>query len=226
MKRNGFLLAMLLLLISAPAFAQEPGWEIPPFLGWKTGGNLELTPNGSFTGQIHANDGFMAGLAIGVEPRPDFTFEARYHYMHSGIFFKPATAGANTDIADMVIHQAMGDFLFSKPGRSENTWPYFLIGLGANIFDPGQTKGVLGPPKNLSTQTKFTWSLGLGVKKMMGNGSSGVRLETRYNPTYINSTSTGYWCDPFYGCYTTADAHYFDQWEFSLGFVKKLGYHR
>lgn len=224
MKRNGFLLAMLLLLISVPAFAQQPGWEITPFLGWKTGGNLELTPPNTFTGEIHANDGFMGGLAIGVEPRPDFTFEARYHYMHSGIFFQPTGAGSNVDIADMVIHQAMGDFLFSKPGRSENTWPYFLIGLGANIFDPGSPK-LAGPnAANLNTHTKFTWSLGLGVKKMVGNGSSGVRLETRYNPTYINSTSTGYWCDPFYGCYTTADAHYFDQWEFSLGFVKKLGY--
>src|SRR5262249_45941047 len=186
-----------------------------PFIGWKTGGNLELVPD-NFAGQVHANDGFMGGLAIGVEPRPDFTFEARYHYMDSGVFIQPTGGGPDVNKFNMVIHQAMGDFLFSKPGRTENVWPYFLLGLGANIFDPSG---------NRSTVTKFTWSLGLGVKKMMGSGSTGVRLETRYNPTYINSTQTGYWCDPFYGCYATADAHYFDQWEFSLGIVKKLGYH-
>ncbi|HEV8481318.1 MAG TPA: outer membrane beta-barrel protein [Candidatus Eisenbacteria bacterium] len=221
MKRNGLLLAMLLLLVSAPAFAQ--GWEISPFLGWKTGGNLELTPDGAFTGQVHAKDGFIAGLNLGVDPRPDFAFEAHYHYMDSGIFFQPAGGGPNNDIADMVIHQIMGDFLFSKPGRSESTFPFFLIGLGANIFDPGETNGSLGAPRKLSSQTKFTWSLGVGVKKYTHSGS-GARLDIRYNPTYINSTQTGYWCDPYYGCYTTADAHYFDQWEFSLGFVKKLGY--
>jgi len=223
MKRNGLLLAMLLLLVSVPAFAQGT-WEITPFIGWKTGGNLELTPeNGA--GQIHANDGFMGGLALGIDPRPDFTFEVRYHYMDSGIFFQPRNGSGDVDIANMAIHQVMGDFLFSKPGRTENTFPYFLLGLGANIFDPGSTNGSLGTPRNLSTETKFTWSLGVGVKKYNHSGS-GARLDIRYNPTYINSTQTGYWCDPFYGCYATADAHYFDQWEFSLGFVKKLGYHR
>jgi outer membrane protein with beta-barrel domain len=221
MKRNGLLLALVLLTVSAPAFAQ--GWEITPFVGWKTGGNLELTSQ-TVLGEIHANDGFMGGIAIGIDPRPDFTFEARYHYMDSGIFVRPAT-GADVDVANMVIHQIMGDFLFSKPGRTENTFPYFLIGLGANIFDPGSTNGALGAPVALRSQTKFTWSLGVGVKKFNQSGS-GARLDIRYNPTYINSTQTGYWCDPFYGCYTTADAHYFDQWEFSLGFVKKLGYNR
>ena len=124
-----------------------------------------------------------------------------------------------------VEHQIMGDFLFSKPGRTENTFPYFLIGLGANIFDPGSTNPALGTSVSLRSQTKFTWSLGVGVKKFNHSGS-GARLDIRYNPTYISSTQTGYWCDPFYGCYTTADAHYFDQWEFSLGFVKKMGHYR
>src|SRR5262249_22687403 len=153
-------------------------------------------------------------------PRPDFTFEARYHYMDSGIFFHPRYGNGLVRIAKMAIHQGKGAFLFAKPGRTQKTLPHFQHGPRPEILRPAATNGSLAAPRTLSTETKFTWSLDVGVKKYNHSGS-GARLDIRYNPTCINSTQTGYWCDPFYGCYATADAHYFDQWEFSLGFVKK-----
>ena len=30
----------------------------------------------------------------------------------------------------------------------------------------------------------------------------GIRLETRWTPTYIKTDPEGYWCDPYWGCYT------------------------
>ena len=33
----------------------------------------------------------------------------------------------------------------------------------------------------------------------------GLKATARWTPTYIKSTSAGYWCDPFYGCWLLAD---------------------
>ena len=41
----------------------------------------------------------------------------------------------------------------------------------------------------------------------------GIRLEGRWTPTYIKSDATGWWCDPYWGCYVTGDAQYSNQFE-------------
>ena len=47
----------------------------------------------------------------------------------------------------------------------------------------------------------------------------GIRLEGRWTPTYIKSDATGWWCDPYWGCYVTENAQYSNQFELSGGIV-------
>ena len=47
----------------------------------------------------------------------------------------------------------------------------------------------------------------------------GIRLEGRWTPTYIKSDPEGYWCDPYWGCYTVAEAEFSNQFELSGGII-------
>jgi hypothetical protein len=49
-----------------------------------------------------------------------------------------------------------------------------------------------------------------------------LKIQAKYNPTYLNDDWGGTWCDPFY-CYQVADPDYLDQGEFSAGLMYKLG---
>ncbi len=45
----------------------------------------------------------------------------------------------------------------------------------------------------------------------------GLRLEGRWTPTYITTTTAGWWCDPYWGCYLVGDSKYSHQFELNAG---------
>ena len=45
----------------------------------------------------------------------------------------------------------------------------------------------------------------------------GLKLTARWTPTYIKSSASGYWCDPFYGCWVLGDPDYSHQFDISGG---------
>ena len=53
--------------------------------------------------------------------------------------------------------------------------------------------------------------------KVYGGGHVGGRFGLLFTPTYIKSESSGYWCDPYWGCYLVGDAKYSNQFEFNGG---------
>ena len=92
--------------------------------------------------------------------------------------------------------------------------PYFLGGLGATQY--GSLTHRLRATSAARPSSRRTWALGL---KMFPSPKFGIRLETRWTPTYIKSDPEGYWCDPYWGCYTVADAEYSNQFELSGGII-------
>ena len=70
-------------------------------------------------------------------------------------------------------------------------------------------------------QTKFSTTWGLGVKLFPARGL-GLRLGARWTPTYIKSDATGWWCDPWYGCYVVGKAQYSNQFELSGGLLLRF----
>jgi len=207
-------LAALTLLALPVSQAAAGVWEVSPFARYTTAAKFDFTSSiPELAGyEINADDGFAFGAGIGYMTSPGFMFEAEYNYFGTDVTARPGITGIGTDIGDLTIHKIRGNFLFSGAYSESNTTPYFLLGMGAGIFDL----------KGAGSETKFSWQLGAGVKHMTSE-TMGIRLQAAYAPTYLNDSYGGYWCDPWYGCYTVPDPHYLDQWEFSAGIVKRFG---
>jgi hypothetical protein len=92
--------------------------------------------------------------------------------------------------------------------------PYVLGGLGATQY--GGLDTAVGTTSG-ETQFSSTWAAGLKI--FPGGGNFGIRLEGRWTPTYIKSDPEGYWCDPYWGCYTVADDEFSNQFELSGGII-------
>ena len=98
------------------------------------------------------------------------------------------------------------------PGTgSDRVSPFVSFSLGVTVFNPA----------GLGSEDKFSFSLGGGVKYFLGE-RVGLRLQLRWTPTYVNSTSEGVFCNPFGFCYVVQDAHYVNQTEASAGLIIKF----
>ena len=69
------------------------------------------------------------------------------------------------------------------------------------------------------TQFSSTWAAGL---KLFPSKNFGIRLEARWTPTYIKTDPAGYWCDPYWGCYTVGEAEFSNQFELSGGIILRF----
>jgi len=46
----------------------------------------------------------------------------------------------------------------------------------------------------------------------------GIRLQAKWSPTYINTTTEGVWCDPFWaGCWATGDSVFLNELDGTAG---------
>jgi opacity protein-like surface antigen len=99
------------------------------------------------------------------------------------------------------------NFIYLFPRSSSNrVIPYFLVGLGLTLADPkGEVNG----------ETRFSWSLGGGIK-IMASERVGLRFQGKWIPTYIN-TKSELWCDWWGFCYAIPVSQYMSQGEFTGG---------
>ena len=194
-------LGLSLALIPAESGA---GMYLSPMVGYTTPGSLEL--NTALT-DVSVTGGLTWGGQLGFAQREGFAFEVSYMQQESHI------AVGSTDVLGLQVAQLHGNFLFEKIRYGTKTTPYFLLGAGATFFNPDG---------GFDAETKFSFSLGAGVKTQMSD-KLGLKIQGKYNPTYLGDDFGGTWCDPFYGCYAIADPEYLDQGEFSAGLTYNLG---
>ncbi|HEX7880264.1 MAG TPA: outer membrane beta-barrel protein [Candidatus Eisenbacteria bacterium] len=207
------LLALAFPLLLPVVASASQGVDVFVFGGYTT--KSELDGAGTLLGgQLTVDGAATAGISLGTTTPQNIGIEAMWTHQWSGLTFDPV-GGQEMSVSDMSIEQFHANFLFYPPGHiNAPTKPYFLIGLGANIFNPSREAA--------DSETRFTWALGLGLKRAV-NEKVGFRAQLRYTPTYIGSNDEGYWCDPYYGCYTVIDPNYLDQWDFTGGLVFNLG---
>jgi hypothetical protein len=212
--RNGWIavLALVLALAFASTSSQAREIYISPMAGYTTAGSLEL-------GEADLNDvkvdgGLTWGGQIGFQSSPGFTFEASWMQQESQLVLdRPSPLSPEPLAIDLKVGQLHGNFLFEKIGYGSSTRPYFLIGLGATFFNADG---------NFDTESRFSFALGAGVK-IEASEKIGLKIQGKYNPTYLDEDWGSTWCDPFYGCYQVADPDYLDQGEFAAGLTYKLG---
>jgi hypothetical protein len=123
-------------------------------------------------------------------------------------------------LGDLSIHNYHGYFAYNFGDSGAKARPYFLIGLGATQYGSISVNAG-GVQNDIGGNTKFSGTGALGVKVFPGP-KFGIRLEGRWTPTYIKSDATGWWCDPYWGCYVTGNAQYSNQFELSGGVILRF----
>jgi hypothetical protein len=85
--------------------------------------------------------------------------------------------------------------------------PFILFGMGA-------TKAS-GAGNSI---TKFSMGIGGGIRYFFSE-HMGVRVQGRWAPTYIKSTTAGFYCDWWGFCWEINDAHFLHQYDATVGFI-------
>jgi opacity protein-like surface antigen len=212
MIRKTILTAMLVALGVATASAQEPRVELGATAGWTFSDGVSGSSASSSAVRIDPKDAFSWGIRLGLMASPNVEI--------GGLFDMQKTDLEASGIVNVSVPQTLynyhGYFAYNFGDSDASVRPYILGGLGATQF--GSLDTALG---QIAGETKFssTWALGL---KMFPSKNFGIRLEGRWTPTYVKSDPAGYWCDPYWGCYTVADAQYANQFELSGGITLRF----
>ena len=203
--RSALIAPFLIVFAAGPAWSAG-GVYISPMVGYTTGGGLELGE--ADLDDVSIDGGLTWGGQLGFAPKPGFAFEVSYMQQETHLDVRGA------DLLSIKAGQLHGLFLFEKIAYGKKARPYFLIGAGATFFNPD---------KGFDGETRFSWSLGAGMKADVSD-KLGIKLQAKYNPTYIQEDWGGTWCDPYWGyCYGVADPDYLDQGEFTAGLMYKFG---
>lgn len=203
---------------------QLAGMPAPPRGRMRSGGKFELTPTvgyrfggtastsySVFIESVEVSPALSFGLTLeyALSPRASLEFiwshqdtELKLNYRQT----PPAGYTERLTHLNVDTFQIGGLWQFGTYGDSFRPYLDFLLGMS-----------ILTPAPQFSTLTRFSGSVGGGVKYFHSD-KLGLRLGLRFMPIYVNSTSSGYgYCDPWYGCYTYYDSNYINQFDAYTG---------
>lgn len=207
-KTIGLAVMGLLVLGLSSAWAQEGRAYIMPFAGYRTSGSFGVRADVllPFSG-IRFTDGFAYGASLGFALNPSTTLE--FQWSHSDPMARTIsdTPGEpDEDLFKVYEDQWLGNALFYFR-RSETLRTFFIAGLGVTVFNPRT--------EDIGTESRFSWSLGLGLEKMV-NDKIGFRANVKWFTTYINE-STVWVVDPWGNMALIPVSQYMPQWDFTAG---------
>jgi outer membrane protein W len=215
-------ISFMVLLAAMPAFAQAAKAEVGVTIGWVWADGVSGTNNitvpgvGTFN-RIDPKDSFGWGFDIGVFVGPNA--EVGFEYTQQPT--KLQVSGTTTvDIGDLSAHTYHGIFTYNFGEGDAKIRPYVYGGLGGTSYGDisYQTVNRTG---TLSGFSRFSSTWGAGVK-MYGASKVGGKFGVRWTPTYIKSDASGWWCDPYWGCYLVGNAQYANQFELNGGVTFKF----
>jgi len=210
--------AIWLVLIGILALGSTSVWAqgtqrlvIQPFAGYRTSGDFGLRADAvlPYSG-VRITDGFAYGFSLGYRVNPNFTLEAQWARSAPTMEGISSTPGLpNTSLFKLYEDQFHANFI-AYFGNNSIVQPFFVTGLGVTVANP---RGVEG----LSSETRFSWNLGLGLEKMF-NERVGIRLQAKWFSTYVNETAA--WFVDWWGfAHVVPVSQYMPQWEFTGGLV-------
>ena len=222
MKRKTILMAMVVALAGAAASAQDARVEVSGTAGWTWSDGVSATaavvvPGVGTFNRVDPKDSFSWGLRLGFLVNENseigFLFNQQPTKLEVG-------GTATVELGDMKVYNYHGYYAYNFGDSDAGARPYLLIGLGATQYG-SVTTSVGGTTRTADGDTRFSGSGALGIK-VFPSPKFGIRLETRWTPTYIKSDATGWWCDPYWGCYTVGNAQYSNQFELSGGIMVRF----
>lgn len=207
--------------VAVPAMAQERRIEVSATGGYTLAGGFGVDPRtagGKVYDQVVLKDGVSYGATIGFFTSERLSLEFAFSQAQSNF----GASGPNqpkTEFVDMKISNYHGNFLYHFTDEDNKARPYFLFGLGATSFGFSDfTPPGGGATRQINGSTYFSGQIGLGVKYFFSD-AVGLKVQGRFTPTYVGSSEEGYWCDPYWGCWTVGDSKYATQTDLSAGLV-------
>ena len=209
--RTKLLWAMVWLHIAAlPALTQNV--ELTGYIGGQTNGGLDLSTT-AFQ-RIDVQNGISYGLSAGYLLGEHGSIEFLWNYNNADTVAEPRGGGSGKKLFTLDTNQYFANFLFHSSPREQKLRPFVLAGLGATNLHAASNSD--------SSITRFAFGLGAGVKYNF-NRRFGMRLQAKWSPAYITTTSGGFWCDPFWGgCWVVGDNHFLNEFDAAAGLTLRF----
>jgi len=202
----------LCLIAASAAQAQDPRVEISGTAGWTFSDGVNVGGSDNAPIRVDPKDAFSWGARLGFNLTPNVELGFLFASQATDL----VASGVINRSLPQTVYNYHGYFAYNFGDTDAAVRPYVLGGLGATQYGSLDT-----PAGNVGGETQFstTWAAGL---KLFPGKNFGIRLEGRWTPTYIKTDPEGYWCDPYWGCYTVGDAEYSNQFELSGGIILRF----
>jgi hypothetical protein len=217
MVKRVVLMAAGVWLAAMPVHAQAPKAEVTVFAGYVfsdgVSGNNVLAGDGNIYNRVDPKDSFGWGFDLGFFVGPN----AEVGFIYSDQPTTLEVSGTKTrDVGDQSTHTYHGYFGYNWGAPDSPLRPYAMFGLGATSYSDVSFTTVAGASRTVSGVSRFSTTIGVGAK-VYSKGPIGGRFGLQWTPTYIKSDATGYWCDPYWGCYLVGNAQYSNQFTLNGG---------
>ena len=209
-------IAPLALLVAVPAQAQDPRVEFQGWVGYTfsdgVSGDSIMAGDGNVYNRVDPKNSSSDGLSLGFFVTENAEVGFLWDRQDTILEAKGSTTSA---VSDMNIDNYHGFVAYNFGDVDDTVRPYVLGGLGVTRYSnmliegPNQTFDV-------PSESRFSTTWGAGVK-IYPSRAFGIFGGVRWTPTFIKSDASGWWCDPFWGCWVTSNTQYSNQWEFSGG---------
>jgi outer membrane protein W len=202
---------------SANAQSHDPRIELSAMVGWTASdgvtGSPVLAGDGNIYDAINPRDSFNFSLSGGYYVTPNVMVEAMWDRQYSSLDLSGTRdRGLGSFNIDNV--HAMVAYHFFEPNAPIR--PYLGGGLGWTNYGTLDFTGPSGEARAIDGQSRFSTKWEAGVKAAASHNLA-LRAGVTFTPTYVKSDASGWWCDPFWGCYVTGNAQYSNQWSFNGG---------
>jgi peptidyl-prolyl cis-trans isomerase SurA len=194
--------------------SRDPVVEITALGGWRFGGTTGESVS-SYIEKIDTKDAMSWGLSVEYALTTWGSLELLWSHQDTELAAKFTTSNVAYD--EKLTHLNVDTFqiggMWMSGDPSSKARLYFDILLGVSL---------LTPSPEFSTITRFSGSIGGGIKYYVGD-HFGLRLGARWMPIYLNSASSGYgYCDPYYGCYAYYSTNYLNQGDVYAGLTVRF----
>jgi opacity protein-like surface antigen len=204
------LVALVLVCSVVPGWAQGR-FELQPFVGIKTGGNLPVECTNTCVSslnfsKINLNGSLSYGATAGFNASDNFGLEFMWNRQPTVAVGRLST-GNSAQHVGVNVDQYQGNLVYSFFEKEKKFRPFILAGVGTTKLSAGGDR-----------DWRISYGIGGGVKYFM-TPHMGVRLQARYSPTFLYATQDGAWCNWWGVCYSTNTGHYLQQFDMTAGWV-------
>ncbi|MGH9318147.1 MAG: acyloxyacyl hydrolase [Thermoanaerobaculia bacterium] len=221
MKIRQAFLSLCAMLVAAVCGAQvrDGTVEISPFAGYLFGGTFAQGTNALFDYPVDVADHSTYGVRVGYNVTSKLELEAQAS--HTDTTFVTSSSdvlfggGGGQDLGGLRIDYLLGYSTFNfGHGR---VVPYITAGLGVALLDADVCSGATTPCQNPGQDTRFTASIGGGIK-IFANPHFGFRFDGRYYGTWL-PTSSSSTCSTYYYYYSCSSGQWLSNGDVSGGLV-------